>query len=115
MGGDSAQIRAEISRVRATARENRQGGPMSSLETAFERLAEAIVTLEDRLDARMEDLDAARETIDAARRNAATAGRCARVASDELSASIQDLRALLTAAASGPRPTSDEGGDHGEG
>ena len=68
---------------------------MSSLETAFERLAGALDTLETKLDSRLDELESTTEAHDQARRRARIAGAYTRSAASELAASIGDLKALI--------------------
>ena len=75
----------------------------SSVETAFERLADALDALEARAGERLEDLDAGAEALDAARRQARLAQNAAREATDDLAAAVAELRDILH----GPKPARD--------
>lgn len=69
--------------------------PMTVLEKAVQSLAEAIETLESRLDARLDDASANEETVTAARRQAAVARKQTDTASQGVAGAISDLKAIL--------------------
>ncbi|GJL92694.1 hypothetical protein [Hyphococcus sp.] len=68
---------------------------MTVLEKAVRNLAEAIETLESRLDARLDDASASEEAVAAARRQAQAARKQTDNASRGVAAAISDLKAIL--------------------
>ncbi len=68
---------------------------MTVLEKAVRNLAQAIETLESRLDARLDDESATEETVAAARRQALAASKQMDSASRGVAAAINDLKAIL--------------------
>jgi hypothetical protein len=68
---------------------------MTVLEKAVRSLAEAIETLESRLDARLDDAAASEDMIASARRQALAARKQTDNASCGVSAAISDLKAIL--------------------
>ena len=72
---------------------------MADLETAARALAEALDSLEARLDQRLHDLADAEDVTAAVRRQSSVAHRFAAVAAGDLAAAVDDLRALLDGAA----------------
>ena len=68
---------------------------MTVLEKAVQSLAEAIETLESRLDARLEDGAANGEAITAARRQAGAARKQTENAAKGVAAAISDLKTIL--------------------
>jgi len=68
---------------------------MTVLEKAVRHLAEAIETLESRLDARLDDASAIEDAIASARRQALAARKQTENASRGVSAAISDLKAIL--------------------
>jgi len=68
---------------------------MTVLEKAVLNLAEALETLETKLETRLDDQSADGETIDAARNRARAARGHAANVSRELSGAIGDLKSLL--------------------
>ena len=68
---------------------------MTVLEKAVRNLAQAIETLESRLDARLDDESATEETVAAARRQAQAASKQMDNASRGVAAAINDLKAIL--------------------
>ena len=68
---------------------------MTLLEKSVRNLADAIETLEAKLDERLEDQTASAETIEAARKQALTARSQTDLASRGVAAAINDLKAIL--------------------
>jgi len=68
---------------------------MSALENAVQTLAQALDSLESKLEDKMSDLVAKDDSIESAARQAATARAFVNTASEDITASIREINALL--------------------
>ncbi|WDI32406.1 hypothetical protein PUV54_04260 [Hyphococcus flavus] len=68
---------------------------MTLLEKSVRNLAEALETLESKLDDKLEDLSASQDAIDAAKRQAVAARKQTDHASRGVAAAISDIKAML--------------------